>query len=148
MVDIRHRFGTSASPAAVYAAVGTLDGLNDWWTTDTRGDPSPGGTLAFHFGREEPSAVMEVVESVPEVRVVWRCVDGPDTWVGTTFTFDISADDDQTVLMFTNEGWKAAVPFLHHCSTKWAYFLLGLKTRLQGGPSVAFPNDAKLDAWG
>ncbi|HEY4929331.1 MAG TPA: SRPBCC domain-containing protein [Acidimicrobiales bacterium] len=148
MADIRHRFGTTASPAAVYAAVGTIDGLAGWWTSDTRGDASPGGKLEFYFGRPDPSATMEVLESVPDERVVWRCMEGPDTWMGTTFTFAISPEDGQTILMFTNEGWREPVPFMHHCSTKWAYFLLGLKATLAGGPSVAFPNDAPLDNWG
>ncbi len=148
MADIRHRFGTTATPAEVFAAVGTVDGLAGWWTTDTRGDASPGGKLEFYFGGPERAVLVEVVESVPDERVVWRCVEGPDTWVGTTFTFAIAPEDGMTVLMFTNEGWREAVPFMHHCSTKWAYFLLGLKATLEGGPSVAFPNDASIDNWG
>ena len=91
---------------------------------------------------------MEVVECVPNERVVWRCVEGPDTWVDTTFTFAIAAADGETVLLFTNEGWREPVDFLHHCSTKWAYLLVGLKVSLEGGPSVAFPNDLPISAWG
>jgi len=148
MAEIRHRIGTSASPAEVFAAVGTVDGLAGWWTTDTRGDASPGGRLDFYFGGTEPAGVMDVLESVPDERVVWRCVAGPDAWVGTPFTFEVSPGEGETVLMFTNEGWQEPVPFLHHCSTKWAYFLLGLKASLEGAPSVAFPNDVPIDAWG
>ena len=148
MADIRHRFGTSAPPAEVFAAVATVDGLASWWTSGTRGDASPGGMLEFSFGGPEPAARMEVVESVPDERVVWRCAEGPDEWVDTTFTFDIAPGEGETVLLFTNADWREAVPFLHHCSTKWAYFLLGLKASLEGAPSVAFPNDAPIGAWG
>ena len=148
MADIRHRFGTTASPAELYAAISTVEGLSGWWTTDTRGDASPGAKLDFYFGGPDKAAGMEVVESVPDERVVWRCVEGPDEWVDTTFTFDISIDDGDTVLMFTNTGWREPVSFMHHCSTKWAYFLLGLKATLEGAPSVAFPNDAPICAWG
>jgi len=148
MHDIRHRFGTTAAPADVFAAVATGDGLRSWWTTDVRGDDSPGGSLGFYFGGPEPAAVMEVVELVTGERVVWRCTAGPDEWVDTTFTFEVSAEDAETVLVFTNAGWREPIPFLHHCSTKWAYFLLGLKATLEGAPSVAFPGDAAISAWG
>ena len=148
MADIRHRFGTTATPAEVYAAVGTVDGLAGWWTSDTRGDASPGGKLDFTFHGPDVAARMEVVESVPDERVVWRCIEGPDEWVDTTFTFAISPGEGETVLLFTNDGWREPAPFLHHCSTKWAYFLLGLKASLEGAPSVAFPNDAPISAWG
>ena len=148
MHDIRHRIGTTAAPAEVFAAVATRDGLRRWWTADVRGDDSPGGSLGFHFGGTEPSAVMEVVDVAPGRRVVWRCTAGPDEWVDTTFTFEVRSDDAETALLFTNAGWSRPVPFLHHCSTKWAYFLLGLKATLEGGPSVAFPDDAAISAWG
>jgi uncharacterized protein YndB with AHSA1/START domain len=148
MADIRHRIGTSVTPAQVFAALATVDGLAGWWTTDTRGEATPGGKLEFYFGGPDRAALMEVVESVPDERVVWRCTEGPDTWIDTTFTFAITPGDGETVLLFTNEGWREPVEFLHHCSTKWAYFLLGLKTSLEGGPSVAFPDDLPISAWG
>lgn len=148
MHDIRHRIGTAAAPGDVFAAIATREGLRGWWTTDVRGDESPGGSLEFYFGGPEPAAVMEVVDHLTGERVVWRCTAGPDEWVDTTFTFEVRADEAETALMFTNAGWREPVPFLHHCSTKWAFFLLGLKASLEGAPGVAFPDDTPISAWG
>jgi hypothetical protein len=45
MVDILHRVGIT-SPADVYAALTTTEGLAGWWTTNTRGEGNDvGGVL-------------------------------------------------------------------------------------------------------
>ncbi len=50
---------------------------------------------------------------------------GPSEWVDTEFTFELQQGgaDGETVLLFTNDGWREPVEFMHHCSTKWASFL-------------------------
>ena len=35
-----------------------------------------------------------------------------------------------------------------HCSTKWAYHLLGLRAGLQGGVATPYPEDMKVSSWG
>ena len=57
-------------------------------------------------------------------------------------------DGDETALMFTHADWREPVDFMHHCSTKRAYFLIGLKGWLEGQDSVAYPNDMKISNWG
>jgi uncharacterized protein YndB with AHSA1/START domain len=148
MADIRHRVGIAAPAECVYQALATTEGLAGWWTRDVAGDPQPGGKLRFYFGNPEPAAVMEVTELVPGCRVAWRCVQGPDEWVGTTVTYGLSTEANETALLFTHAGWREPVEFMHHCSTKWAYFLLGLKTRLEGGTATPYPEDMKVSSWG
>jgi uncharacterized protein YndB with AHSA1/START domain len=149
MEHIRHRVGISAPPARVYEALATKEGLAGFWTQHIDGDVTPGGTLRFFFnGNPDPGAVMEVVDLAPNQQVRWRCVQGPQEWVGTDLTFELTSGDEETVVLFTHANWREPVEFLHHCSTKWAYFLLGLKTWLEGGASVANPNDMKISSWG
>jgi uncharacterized protein YndB with AHSA1/START domain len=147
MADIRHRVGIHAPQARVHDALTTIDGLAGWWTRTVEGDPGLGGKLAFSFGGPDASAVMDVIESTPS-HVMWRCVEGPAEWVGTTLSFALSHADGETVVMFTHADWREPVAFMHHCSTKWAYFLLGLKDGLEGGTAPAFPDDAKISSWG
>jgi uncharacterized protein YndB with AHSA1/START domain len=148
MADIRHRVGIAASQQQVYEAVATREGLARWWTHDVRGDAGPGGKLEFFFGYPDPAAVMEVTEQVPSRRVAWRCVAGPDEWVGTDLTFDVKTADDETVVVFSHAGWREPAEFMHHCSTKWAYHLLGLKAGLEGRGYTAHPDDLKISSWG
>jgi len=145
---IRHRVGISAPLARVYAALSTKEGLADWWTQTIEGDASLNGTLRFFFGGSEPGAVMQVVELEPMRQVTWRCVQGPVEWVDTTISFALKAEGDETVVLFTHANWREPVEFLNHCSTKWAYFMLGIKTWLEGGAQSAFPNDRKISSWG
>jgi uncharacterized protein YndB with AHSA1/START domain len=145
MVDIRHRVAISAPLDRVYEAVATPEGLSGWWTRDgVQGESSPGSKLQFFFGQPEPAAVMEVTRLDPGGRVGWNCVAGADEWVGTTLTFDLTQRDDETVVLFTHADWRDPVEFMAHCSARWAYFLLSLKSYLESGKGTPFPEDLKF----
>jgi hypothetical protein len=146
MEAIRHRVGIEAPRDQVLAKLTTTEGLTTWWTRDVAGDPGVGGKVQFFFGSLERSVVMEVVEATDR-RVVWRCAAGPDEWVGGTFTFDLKQTGDETALKFT-QTWREPVDFMFHCSTKWAYFLLGLKASLEGGKATPFPGELQISSWG
>ena len=89
---------------------------------------------------------MDVLEVAPD-RVVWRCADGPEEWVGTEFSFAMTPSENETALYFTNTGWREVKEFMGHCTTKWGYFLIGLKLALEGGSPVAYPNDLAICSW-
>jgi len=148
MADIRHRVGIDAPAERVYQILTTAEGLSGFWTRELDGDPGEGGTLRFFFGQPEPSAVMEVTGVTPGRQVRWRCVAGPAEWVGTQLTFDLQPADGETVLLFTHADWREPGEFMHHCSTKWGYFMLGLKAWLEGGKAPAYPDDTKISSWG
>ncbi len=146
MVDILHKVGIkSSSPNDAYRALTTLSGLSGWWTTDTQGDGKLGGVIQFRFGAG--GFDMKVLELAPDKRVLWQVVDGPDEWRGTKISFDLQQQGDWTVIYFKHQGWKEPVDFMHHCSTKWAVFLLSLKALLETGKGTPWPNEIKLDSW-
>jgi len=144
MFDIRHRVGITAPQDRVYERLATKAGLAEFWAAKVEGDAEVGGELSFYFSGETPAAVMEVVELSPDHRVQWRCTDGPPEWVGTTLTFELKDGGGETVLLFTHADWREPVEFMHHCSTKWATFMLGLKSGLEGGAFTAYPNDTRV----
>jgi uncharacterized protein YndB with AHSA1/START domain len=148
MSTIRHRVGIDAPLATVYEALATTTGLAGWWTRHVEGDPEVGGKLSFWFGSPDPSAVFEVLEVDPRGRVVWRCVEGPAEWVDTTVTFDLVHDAGETVVRFEHADWREPVEFMSHCSTKWGYFLLGLKAGLEGGTATPYPGEVQISSWG
>ena len=146
MADILHKVGVkSSSPNDVYRALTTIDGLAAWWTTTTQGESKPGGTLQFRFGNG--GFDMKVVELKPAKRVLWQVVAGPHEWVGTRVSFDLRQEGEWTIVLFKHEGWKEPVEFMHHCSTKWAVFLLSLKSLLETGKGTPWPDVIKLDSW-
>jgi hypothetical protein len=67
--------------------------------------------------------------------------------VGTHVDVRLRASGDVTVVLFTHEGWAEPVEFLHHCSTKWATFLLSLRDLVEEGAGRPWPRDLKIDDW-
>jgi uncharacterized protein YndB with AHSA1/START domain len=151
MVDILHRIGVKgASPDAVYEALTTREQLAGWWTRRTTGDSEVGDVLVFRFdvdGVEIGGFDMKVVELVPAKLVLWEVVDGPPEWIGTTVRFELVQEDDWTIVLFKHEGWSEPGEFMHHCSTKWATFLLSLKELVETGTGSPSPNDLQVSNW-
>jgi uncharacterized protein YndB with AHSA1/START domain len=148
-MDILHKVGIKSSPDAVYKALTTREGLAAWWTNDTQGEGKVGGVLQFRFRLKESEGGMDmkVLELHPATRVLWQVVGGPDEWIGTKVSWELKQEGDWAIVLFKHQGWKEAVEFMHHCSTKWAVFLLSLKALLETGKGAPNPNDFKLDSW-
>jgi uncharacterized protein YndB with AHSA1/START domain len=151
MADIIHRVGIKASPAEVYAALATVDGVAGWWTKDTTGTSKPGGTIDVRFltpqGKEIGGMTMEVVALEPNRKVHWRFRKGPEEWVGTDVIFDLTQDGDFTIVLFGHRNWREPVEFMAHCSMKWATFMLSLRELVETGRGRPSPNDIKIDNW-
>lgn len=151
MVHISHRIGIKASPDKVYNALATIEGLGNWWTEEVVGDETPGGKIQFTFRTEagdvKGQMVMEVKELAPPQRVSWHCVQGPEEWIGTDVIFNLSEQNNQTIVIFKHRNWREAVEFTAHCSMKWAVFLLSLRQYVETGKGQPSPNDIKIDNW-
>jgi hypothetical protein len=139
-------FGTRTKQSRILDALTTLDGLASWWTSETTGDPAEDGTVTFTFG-DNGGFDMRVIKSDAQ-QVHWECVNGPDGWVGTRIEFDIDARDTHNQVLFRHAGWDSENAFFHHCSTKWATFLLSLRDYVENGVGRPFPNDIKIEASG
>jgi uncharacterized protein YndB with AHSA1/START domain len=146
MPEIRHRAGIYAPMADVYEAVSTPAGVAKWWTRDTKeaGDDR----FEVWFGGAAAAAVFQLEELRPDARVVWRVLDGPAEWLDSTITFDLRREGDESIVVFTHAGWREPVEFMHHCSTRWGYFIYSLKHALETGRGNPWPDDEKVDSWG
>ncbi len=145
MADILHRVGIKSPIDETYKALATRDGLAGWWTTNTQGQSKVGGVLTFRFGAG--GFDMKVLELEPGKKVLWQVVDGPAEWIGTKVRWDLREEGDYAIVLFRHEGWREPVEFMHHCSTKWAVFLLSLKQLLETGQGAPDPDDIKIDNW-
>jgi uncharacterized protein YndB with AHSA1/START domain len=142
MADILHRIEISASPGQVYAALTEEKGLASWWTRSTKAVPEVGSVAQFRFSDGGPD--MRITELEPNSRVGWECIDGPLEWIGTRFTFELTAEDDRTVLHFGQRGWREAGDFFMHCNCKWGYFLTSLKFYAEQGRGTPYPEDLDI----
>jgi hypothetical protein len=137
MPNIIHRIGTEhATLQQLYDAVATVRGLSAWWTTDVRGESKVGSVLHFHFSKGVPD--FEVIDLQPLQRVEWRCVQGPKEWLDTHIEFTMLSEQGETILLFRHSGWREYGAFMHHCSTQWGYFLIGLRKYLETGMGTPY----------
>lgn len=145
MVNILHRVGVVSSVDDVYTALTTIDGLAGWWASDTQGNADEGGTIEFRFG---PGGFdMKVTQLVPNEKVVWEVVEGPEEWVGTEIVWELKQNDTFAIINFAHRGWREEVEFMSHCSTKWATFLMSLKALVETGSGAPDPRDVKISDW-
>ena len=150
MMDILHRVGIKASSQEVYKALTTRDGLAGWWTTNTQGDSKLGGVIKFRFsvdGREIGGFDTKVLELRPAERVLWQVIEGPPEWIGTKVSFELKQEGEFSIVLFKHAGWKEPVEFMHHCSTKWATFLISLKQLVETGKGAPSPGDLQISNW-
>ena len=150
MTDILHRVGIKSSQNEVYKALATRDGVAAWWTNNTEGESKVGGVLKFTFsagGSEIGGFEMKVLELQPDKRVLWLVIGGPEEWIGTKISFELKQESDYVIVLFKHQGWKEPVEFMHHCSTKWAIFLMSLKSLVESGKGAPNPDDIKIDNW-
>src|ERR1700738_1605833 len=147
MADILHRVGIkSSSPNAAYKALNPREGLSAWWTNNTQGESKVGGVIQFRFGAG--GFDMKVLELHPNKRVLWQVVDGPAEWIGTKVRFDLKQAGDHAIVLFKHQDWREPVEFMHHCSTKWAMYLMSLKSLVETGKGTANPNDTHISGDG
>jgi hypothetical protein len=69
-------------------------------------------------------------------------VDGLAGW----WTDDTSGSGAVGVL-FRHQGWTEPVEFMHHCSTKWATYLMSLKSLVETGTGAPAPRDVQISDW-
>jgi len=99
--------------------------------------------IQFRFGANG-GFDMKVIELEPATRVVWEVVDGPGDWIGSKVSFELRQDAQQATVLFKHRGWQKQSEFMRHCSTKWATFLLSLKSAIETGKGRPYPDDLHI----
>ena len=148
MPDILHRISIDAPREDVRNLVTTTEGIARWWTgRPLEGDSAVGSRFSVYFGDpDQPSAVMQMQSDGPD-EVVWRVVEGPDSWINTMITFAIRpSSDGGTTLLFSHAGWAEASEFMSGCSTNWGSYLTSLKTGAEGAGFHPYP-EGEISRW-
>ena len=146
MVDILHSVAAKAPLDDVYTAVATAEGVARWWSVESTGKSEVGEELAVRFG-DLGGFDLKIEELDPAGCVRWLVTEGPEEWVGTEIGWQFRQDGEYTTVLFSHEGWREPVEFMHHCSTKWATFLMSLKSYLETGRGAPAPEDVKICDW-
>jgi uncharacterized protein YndB with AHSA1/START domain len=140
-----------ATPAAVYAALTTPEGLRGWWSEDSDIAPAEvGGTHTFRFGRTHKDFLVERLDTDREVS--WRCTVAhiaaahlarPDEWVGTEISFRLAPiGSGRTSLDFEHVGLEPALACWDVCREGWDWYLESLRGLVETGRGTPHLRDA------
>jgi uncharacterized protein YndB with AHSA1/START domain len=135
--SIKFLFHIAASRADVYKALSTIEGLAGWWTTDTKGDTNPGGTIQFRFG-EWGGPDVKVKESVKDQHVTWECLSGMAGWAGTSITIALDENEGKTRVRFSHDGFAEANDGYASTTMGWSRYIQSLRAFCQTGKGEAF----------
>jgi len=160
MKNYQHSLTIAATPAAVYAALTTIDGLRAWWTQDCEGTTEVNGIIHFRFGASHKEMRIERLEPGREVR--WQCtrahiaadsITRKDEWVGTEPVFLISdagpghEKQGRTRLDFEHIGLVPSFECYGLCYKGWQHFLGSLQQYLETGEGTPYaPESAPCNA--
>lgn len=139
MSEIKHLLHIAAPREKVYEAITTIKGLSGWWTTQTTGECKPGAIIQFRFGTVGND--MKVISLKQNEWVLWECLAGPDDWIGTRLTFQLSENAGKTLVRFEHAGWKNANDFFAGCTFTWGRFMESLRQYCQTGKGEAFGSE-------
>jgi uncharacterized protein YndB with AHSA1/START domain len=136
MPDITHAITIRATPARVYAAVMTSEGIRKWWTRDAVLDARIGGSGEFGFVDRKVVTRVRVDELMPPTHVRWTTIssNAPGGWAGTTITFDLRAESSgTTTLSFAHRGLAQSDSGYALVAKGWSHYLVSLQQYLQTG---------------
>ena len=135
-----HQVNVNATPETIYNAVSTQDGLQAFWTSDSKAEPKVGSIATFGFGG--PSQRMRIDELVPGKRVKWTGLNDFPNWDKTTVSWEITpAEKGQTSVTFRHADWPASVTQddLGSINYTWGLIVERLKQYAETGkPSPLF----------
>jgi len=141
MPDIMHYLGIHAAQQRVFHALTSIEGIRNWWTRDAVLDAEVGGSGEFAFYDRKSITRVRIEELNPPLRVRWQVVSAiAGGWTGTTITFELRAEGENTVLLFAQRGFVEADDWYARTTTGWAYYLVSLKQYLERGKGAPHPD--------
>ncbi len=111
------------SPSTVFNAVNNVSG---WWQGQIEGSSNKLNDEFIYRMKDIHFSKQKIVELIAGKKVVWLITESKlsftkdqSEWTGTTISFEISEQDNQTLLRFTHHGLVPAFECYGACSNAW-----------------------------
>lgn len=131
-----------ASPAKVFAAITTLEGLRGWWTPLVRGDATECGDVRFEFeGLAGQHIIMHVDEAKAASTVQWTCRlhSALAEWKDTKVTWELRPlGGDRCELVLEHVGLTPQLECYDHCEVGWDHFLGSIAAYVERGAGMPY----------
>ena len=143
MVNIVHYFPINAPIEKAYEEVSQPKGLDAWWTLSSSGEPKTGGVYELNFGPGYEWRA-EVTRAEHPFAFELRMIDAHEDWLGTSVSFDLTAKDSMTFVLFQHLNWKEENEHYRTSCFCWAMYLRLMKRHIEFGEFVEYAK--RLDA--
>lgn len=115
------------SPAEVFKAI---NNPRAWWSESIDGNTGKINEEWSYRFEDSHRCKMKTTEIVPDKKIVWLVEDNyfkftkdPSEWTGNKITFEISRQDNQTQLTFTQVGLVPSYECYSVCRDAWTGFI-------------------------
>ncbi|MFY0253531.1 SRPBCC domain-containing protein [Chitinophaga sp. 30R24] len=138
--NFAYSFTSSKTPEAIFSLL--LD-VEQWWS-GLYGETIKGESrqlndeFSFEAGGGMHYSKQKLIELIPTKRIVWLVTDSkltflsdPGEWTNTKISFDISREQDKTLITFTHEGLTPQIECYNQCSAGWTGYLDNLTKKLK-----------------
>jgi hypothetical protein len=123
----------TVSFVVVQTAKEVFDAINNvsaWWTENIKGSSEQlNDEFEVRFGDVHYSK-QKLIEVVPGKKVVWlvtgsqlNFLKDKNEWTGTTISFDITKQNNQTQVRFTHHGLVPGIECFDACSNAWSHYI-------------------------
>lgn len=142
MADVFHDFPVKAPIEDVFRGVSTPEGLDQWWTKTSAGEPAEGAEYELGFGpgydwRARVTRCAAPFDFELEMTVA------DDDWRGSRVGMHLEERKDATWVQFWHKGWPTANEHFRISNCCWAMYLRVLRRYLEHGETVAY--EVRLD---
>ncbi|MDX1686284.1 MAG: SRPBCC domain-containing protein [Saprospiraceae bacterium] len=144
MYTIKHLCHIDSDQKSVYTTLTTINGLRNWWTHETEGDPAEGGELIFKFGRRFKN-VMKVIKAEPNKLVEWKVIDSVPDWMNSIIRFELDRNEGKTRLKLIQSGFPEQDDFYAQCSFSWARYMMSIRDLVETGSGNPYDEDLPTD---
>ena len=135
--NIYHNLVINASLKEVFDAVSLPNHLDNWWTLKSSGKPELHTEYNLNF-TDEYDWYCKVSKVEPIKSFHLKMTKSSDDWNPTTFSFDLEAKNNGTLVKFSHVDWKINNNEFRNSSFCWAMLLNGLKNYLEKGEIIPF----------
>lgn len=131
LFNLRHFIEIFADPSIVFMALSSTDGVQGWWSQDSKMPSSEGGKAYVNFGKKYKNVFK--VERLAKDEICWLAEKGDPEWVGTRIRFSLENSETMVTVRFSHEAWREETDFYAACNLQWAHYLLSLKNYCEVG---------------
>ena len=137
-------------------AFNAINNVRGWWSEEIEGSTDKlNDEFTYHY-QDVHRCKMKLTEVIPDKKVVWLVLDNyfnftrdKSEWIGTKIIFELSQQDNKTLIRFTHQGLVPQYECFDVCKDAWSIFILdSLRYLITTGKGQPSPKEGRNDVRG